>query len=230
MFHNTIPTSRNVALQKFFQWLKNNGLEVEKTKVRYTPCEIGGFGMRAAQDVCKGDVLCNIPIRLIIGYRHSIPANSPLGNIVDYLQEHQDTFVLNSMLIPILVLLHEKYNRETSFWGPYIDILPGSDSMSSTLYFSDEELDELKGSIKTIELHNISICVVDYLMSNIDDLRSTFPTIISAEMYNRELVKWSVAILWSRGWQVSENENSNWCLAPYADLFNHSFAGGTSWR
>ena len=99
--------------------------------------ESSGRGLVARRDINEGTNLLKIPLDLCLT---KSSARKALGKEV--LSEE-----INEYLAIALQLIQEKYVLgESSFWAPYIGVLPETDEVNPTFTWSDEDLAFLEGS------------------------------------------------------------------------------------
>ena len=241
----------------FLSWLtEEGGLHLAPTSTWFEPPhpaaisldtrnvdtnESSGRGVVARVDIPMGGEVLRIPMKLCIGKKESreIFGEEVVGR------------EMNDYVAIALLLIREKFaSPDTSFYKPYIDILPPTvSSVSPTFIWSDEELETLKGSplypatisLKTKLRSEYQRYVVPLIQG--DDRRFT------EEFYSMENWEWAFTMLFSRavrlknhfpdnGEDISDsnsignNNNSNGAestdddekvmMVPYADLINHS--------
>lgn len=127
--------SRKDHIASFAQWFNENGGKAEHVLID----DFGqqGLGLRAASDIKGGELFITIPRKLTISAETA--RNSELGPLIE-----KDN-ILRVMQNACLVLhVYCEKLKKNSFWKPYLDILPTS--YSTTLYFTVEEMQALKGS------------------------------------------------------------------------------------
>ncbi|XP_071937200.1 ribosomal lysine N-methyltransferase set10 isoform X4 [Coffea arabica] len=124
-------------LQYFLQWLQVNGTQLRGCNIKY--CDsTKGFGIFSADNVSDG-ILLVVPLNLAI---------TPTRVLQDPLFGPEcramcDEEAVDDRFLVILFLTVERLRRNSS-WKPYFDLLPTT--FTSSLWFSDEELLELKGT------------------------------------------------------------------------------------
>ncbi|CDP08898.1 unnamed protein product [Coffea canephora] len=124
-------------LQYFLQWLQVNGAQLRGCNIKY--CDsTKGFGIFSADNVSDG-ILLVVPLNLAI---------TPTRVLQDPLFGPEcramcDEEAVDDRFLVILFLTVERLRRNSS-WKPYFDLLPTT--FTSSLWFSDEELLELKGT------------------------------------------------------------------------------------
>lgn len=127
-------------LQSFSQWLKKNGAVFVGSSI----AEFPGYdlGLKADMDIPYGSLFIAVPRKLMMtvdGAKKSI--------LKKYIEKDQLLKQMHNITL-VMYLFVEKF-KENSFYKPYIDLLPKT--YSTVLYFSNEELNELKGS-PTLEI------------------------------------------------------------------------------
>lgn len=127
--------ARALKLEALLEWMQEHGAEVGAVR----PAHFQGFGwgLRAERDMGDGELVVAVPRRLMLTSEHV--ESSVLGSLLlkDPMLQHMPHVAL------ALLLLVEKHSPQ-SFWRPYVLALPSS--YSTVLYFSTQELQELKGS------------------------------------------------------------------------------------
>lgn len=124
----TEEDSRLANIEKFYQWAKDNGVHYEGLEIKKFPDY--DLGLVATRDIKKDDLLFTIPRQLILSEEN-----------LQYEFVH-NCFKFSNMRLAFTLMMESL--KEDSFWKPYIDLLP--DSYSTVLYYTPEEMAELKGS------------------------------------------------------------------------------------
>jgi len=129
-----------VRLQRFREWLLVNGVQFHGCEIRASSKEKqAGLGVFATEDNTQG-VLMVTPLILAITPM-TVLQDPLLGPQYCSLFEEGD---VDDRLLIMLFLLIEHARGESSFWAPYLDVLPSK--FGTPLSYSEEELLELKGS------------------------------------------------------------------------------------
>ncbi|KAG6431005.1 hypothetical protein SASPL_109080 [Salvia splendens] len=129
--------SEETKLELFLQWLNVNGAELRGCKIKY--CNSSkGFGIFSSNDAPDGIFLV-IPLDLAITPMKVLedPLIGPACRSMFEEGEVDDRFL-------VMVFLTVERLRKNSTWKPYLDMLPTE--FGSTLWFSDGDLLELKGT------------------------------------------------------------------------------------
>ena len=203
------------------QWLESNGvhmsglagwgraahpLRVESET--FEDFELSGRGILARKEIVQGTPLMQIPSKLIMTRDVAVRV---LGRSVV-----PDS--LNEYLALALLLIHERSLGASSFFAPYINILPTKEEVGQTWTWGEDELALLSGSgvldataslRDKIEREHKSL-VVEILRPNRMD----------ESIYDLEAFEWAMSMLLSRA--IDLREVGTLALVPYADLLNHS--------
>lgn len=120
----------------FTDWVRANGAVFDGASI----ASFDGYelGIRAEMDMAKDSLVIAVPRNLMMTVETA--ARSPLGVLME--KDH----ILSSMqnVALAMFLLVEKFKGDSSFWKPYIDLLPKT--YKTVLYFNVEEMGELQGS------------------------------------------------------------------------------------
>merc|ERR1711934_1295970 len=117
------------ALSKFQEWLDANKLPPHKLKIA------PDGKLEATEDIKSGELMLSVPFKFLIS-----PKTAGDGSLGPALKE----IALPSSIVLTLFLISEK-GDPNSFYQPWISVLP--EQVPSSLFFSDEEMQELEGSM-----------------------------------------------------------------------------------
>jgi hypothetical protein len=183
--------------------------------------ESSGRGLLARRDVSDGDELLRIPMNLCLT---RASARRALG-------EDALTDGMNEYLAMACQLIHEKYVLgETSFYKPYMDVLPEGNEVNPTFGWPDEDLAFLSGSPVIAATQSLQMKLkreYDALLGGEDGLIQKFPDRFPADHFTYKNWEWAFIMLFSRAIRLrSLKQGEALALVPYADLINHSpFSG-----
>jgi len=209
----TLETQKEL-FSNFIKWLCDNGAKFPNLNI--THYNENFRGIITNKNIHAGKVILNVPHSCIIT---TIKAKKSQVGI-----ELENSGFTNhsSHTWLALYILQEKLNP-TSFWKPYLDILPPSYDDFPQFYSSDE-LKQLTGSfvLDMIRSRNLN------LEKEYNELVAVLP-IFGKKMSLRDYIWVRIAIV-SRVFQInlSKNENTQG-LVPMADMLNHSKTPGTRW-
>eukprot|EP00118_Oscarella_pearsei_P020390 m.220822 g.220822 ORF g.220822 m.220822 type:complete len:452 (+) comp39949_c0_seq21:69-1424(+) len=199
-------------LAAFKRWLRKGGGYLSES-VSIEDCGEMGLGIKAKEALEPGHVVTRVPLSLLINIEHAATSLefSPILDKLSYLSD------INAMA----AFLAFERNSRKSKWQPYIDLLP--EKFTTTLFATEEELEELEGSyvLDFITKRNEAVQKVYGRFSH--DMEAFFPNVHSQIAKDEFL--WGLSVLWSRTHRVGVlGPDGQWhqtaCLVPVADLFN----------
>lgn len=172
--------------------------------------EPSGRGLIAVKGLTQGESVFEVPEALLMTKARAL-------EIVPGLSEEVDDFIAIACL-----LMWERAKGESSFWRPYLDILPSAEELTVALFrWKDEELDSLLGGSPTVaaakslrEKLRVEFCAMEDSLFAQD--RSVFPE----NNFTLTAWEWAFSILFSRA--IFLQKENTVALVPYADLLNHS--------
>lgn len=131
---------RPQAIEKFSKWSKENGAKFDAVRI----AEFKGFelGLEATKDLKKDDIFVKIPKKILFSLESADPE---LAQIFDKFPDRG-----NFQLAMILIV--EKL-KPTSFYKPYIDILPRKYSVP--LFFTTGEMELIKNTQSFLPAMNL---------------------------------------------------------------------------
>ncbi|XP_057661907.1 actin-histidine N-methyltransferase [Diorhabda carinulata] len=201
-------------IERFTNWFKENGAELEGCDIR--EIENYGLGFITNTKIPEFSLVISVPKKLMLTV--DAAKKTPLKQLIE-----KDDLLGNMPNITLAVfLLYEKYKSE-SFWKPYIDILPNT--YNTVLYFTVDELLELKGSPTFEKALCINKCIIRQF-AYFYKLFNTSEDSVSHIMRKRfsfEDYCWAVSSVMTRQNKVpSENGITRIdALIPLWDICNH---------
>ena len=179
--------------------------------------ESSGRGLLARRDVSDGDELFRIPMTLCMTIK---VARKALGR--DAIPEG-----INEYLAIACHLIYEKFVLgETSFWKPYMNVLPDVNEVNPTFTWPDADLDFLAGSPVIAATKSLQMKLkreYDDLLGGDNGLIAKFPDRFPVDKFTYENWVWAFTMLFSRAIRLrSLKQGEALALVPYADLINHS--------
>ena len=170
--------------------------------------ELSGRGILASKNIAQGEAIVRIPSSILLTREAARRILGPSVVPAD----------LNEYLAIALLLLHERAKGASSFWGPYIDILPTAEEVGQTWLWSDEDLALLSGSGVLDATASLRAKVHREHASMLETV--VRPNGLDEAAYSLEAFEWAFSMLFSRAINLRETEEL--ALVPYADLLNHS--------
>ncbi|CAH0559894.1 unnamed protein product [Brassicogethes aeneus] len=203
------------TIENFTKWVKENGAQFNGCTIT----EFKGYdlGIKVNTDIPQSTLVLAIPRKVMLTVERA--SDSILKNLIK-----NDQILKNMPNVALAIyLLLEKFT-DNSFWKPYLDILPKS--YTTVLYFTIEELEELKGSpTLEIALRQIKSIARQYayfhkLFSTSDDPVCQ----IMQEKFTYNQYCWAVSTVMTRQNTipaVNSDQMIN-ALIPLWDLCNHT--------
>ncbi|EOA37362.1 hypothetical protein CARUB_v10011125mg [Capsella rubella] len=191
-------------VRNFWKWLGDQGVVSGKSPAE--PAVVPeGLGLVARRDIGRNEVVLEIPKRLWIN-PETVTA-SKIGPLCGGLKPWVSV---------ALFLIREKYAQDSS-WRVYLDMLP--QSTDSTVFWSEEELAELKGT----QLLSTTLGVKEYVENEFLKLQEEI-LLPNKDLFSSSITLddfiWAFGILKSRAF--SRLRGQNLVLIPLADLINHN--------
>jgi protein-histidine N-methyltransferase len=121
-------------IRVFKEWLLSNGAKFEKIDWPSNETVSGIRGAVARDDINCNEVMVTIPAQLMMS-----PPNAFASPIGCYLNENKDILKNDTQLT--LYIMYERSKGESSFYHPFLRILPQPGSIA---HWSDSELSELQ--------------------------------------------------------------------------------------
>jgi hypothetical protein len=170
-----------VLLGRFVKWLKENGAMFDKVKPVWT--RQGGFELQVVSPCKTGETLVQMPISLFIGPK--TVEKSWLRTLLDPLPVPER----------VQVLLMWEDSNATSFFRPYLDMLPRT--FDSPLFWTRDQAKELQGTSlldRSITLRYEMPRSWHELKALLDKHSSLFP----ADTFTYDKYLWSYSVVRSR--------------------------------
>lgn len=201
------------TIDAFLNWFKDNEGIMQGCGIK--KFENFDLGLVAEQDIPYGSLFIAVPRKLMLSV-DSIN-QSLLKELFD-----KDQMLKNMPNVSLAIyLLVEKFTKN-SFYKPYIDILPKT--YNTILYFSIEELNELKGSptlefsLKLIKNITRQYAYFYFLFQKSDDPASK----LLRPYFTFKEYCWAVSTVMTRQNVIpSKNGGTTYALIPLWDFGNH---------
>lgn len=204
----TTVTADQAATNKFLTWFESNGGVSNGLTIH----EFHGMGngFKALRKLEEGSIILQIPKELQFSVEQ-------MKNSDDDVVKKLSTSVTDGDMAIAAWILLEKYRGESSFYAPYIALLPSH--VTSVLYFSDEDLEALQEpdfieQIKQFQATTKNEFRQLKLILNSD---KSGKLKLLADHVTEEDYFWACTIVNSRGLRF----RGQIYLSPMADIFNY---------
>ncbi|XP_044255810.1 actin-histidine N-methyltransferase [Tribolium madens] len=196
----------------FMKWASENGAQLNGCSIE--EFEGYGLGVKANVDIAESSLVIAVPRKLMMSVE-----NAKESILKDLIEKDKILGSMPNVTLAIFLLL-EKFKGD-SFWKPYIDILPKK--YTTVLYFSIDELEELRGS-PTLEIALKQIKSISRQYAYFYKLFATSDDPVSKIMRTRFSYTeycWAVSTVMTRQNTIPFQENY-YALIPLWDMCNHT--------
>lgn len=203
-------------------WIENNGVKLRGICVKWQ-ASTGMHALVAEKKIEKNELVIQVPEKLFLSEENCM--KSELGQ---WILTSNDVILNNlSTLKLVLFLIYECFNRkkksETSFWKPYLDILPRD--ISIPFFFHPDTLSLLEHTLVYGEMCKASAEIMRQFEHAISCI-SKYPG-CPIEKFSFDQFLWAWAILMTRQNRVPKSPKKpnaggdQLCLVPIWDMCNH---------
>lgn len=184
-------------LRRFILWLQENGVQLRVSTIKSSEGKSKGLGVFSVCDNNEG-VLMVTPLYLAITPMNVLQ-DPEFGKVYAKLFEDGD---VDDRLLMFVFLMVERIRESSSFWAPYLDVLPTS--FGTPLWFTEKELQELKGTAlynaTKIQLKNLKALFANKVKPFAQQFLS------SIGVFKREIdfqdFLWANCIFWTRALNI----------------------------
>lgn len=194
------------------KWLRDGGGQFPKLYLKYYSDDYRG--VHCLTKVPEDDTILYVPFKYIM--TSEVAKASDIGQKI--VASGVDLRSKHSYLASYV--LQEKL-QETSFWDPYINILP-QHYANMPIFFNETNLNLLKGSFTMEKIADR----IDSLRIEYDNIRRACPAFAK---YTHEQFVWARLVVITRIFGMAINGNKTDGLVPYADMLNHRVPKETKW-
>jgi len=220
----------NAKLEK---WLADNGVWVSEAADWGRPAasvsmavetreqtenEVSGRGLVARRDIDNYEDLAQVPYKLLLTKETS---KKVFGE--ECIEKDMSEYAAIA-----LQLIYERFvEKENSFWGPYIGVLPSVEEVGASFAWDKQELDTL---LAGSPLRNMSYFLQDQVEQEFHDLQAHMmpraPEKFPKDAFTLENYMWAYSVLFSRAVRLDFPDDLDdediVALVPYIDLINHN--------
>ncbi|KAJ2549125.1 hypothetical protein EV175_004564 [Coemansia sp. RSA 1933] len=203
----------DTRLSAFVKWLEENGADLSRVEIRGpSDGEDGGNAVYARRDIATDERYAWIPHKLVIS----------AAVCTDALGIGAETGLSGRQLLASF-LVQQRSMETSSFWKPYIDILPAS--FHTPVEFSSDEVRLLRGTPMEHALAD--------RVSRFRDEYEEAKRVLGDKVMDYEQFAWGLGVVSSRSFCKALMEGgeggSDEVLLPLLDMFNHMPMRKVTW-
>ncbi|KAJ2456090.1 hypothetical protein EV183_000433 [Coemansia sp. RSA 2336] len=195
-------------LVRFVEWLKDNGVQTGKLELRESE---KGNGIYATAAISKDEQYIQLPHHLMITSRVCRDALST---------DSWTPKIEGDALLHVFLIYQRFVAEKSSFWRPFIDVLPTE--FQTPLVFADSELELLKNT----NIPSAAKEQRDSLRKTYQEILEDVPeTVVPRDVLTFENYMWAAMIMMSRTFTgkllAQKDENDTRIMLPFVDMLNH---------
>jgi len=172
-----------------------------------------GVGIFAECDLAAGSTLISVPFQMCLSVE--MISQSSIGGIFEDnagLLQYPDEVLAIALMHAVL-----KPDSDVA-WSLHTKSLPTS--FNTTLYWSEAELDELRGNM----VYHLTKMMkrqidADYLQIH-QPLSEAYPHLLAGS--TKELYTWALSVVYSRSLEITRKGGHVRCIVPVLDMANHN--------
>jgi len=188
----------------------NGGWLFENTEFRYHPDE--GFGIFTTSELPPGLPIIKVPYNLCLSV-DMVACDYKLAKV---LKENPGLFSYPDEILAIAIM-YSKNPTNSCEWTNHVNTFPLH--MNSTMFWKDEELEELK----YCNVYHLTKMINRQMQQDWDSIHvpliAEFPFLAH---HTFELYKWALSMVYSRAVGLTRNKKYIRCIPPIIDMANHS--------
>ncbi|XP_065201968.1 SET domain-containing protein 4 [Planococcus citri] len=220
--NETASFSRDVEYLELIQWMKEHGWK-PSCKLVSSHFTKTGRGLMAKERIFAGTAIAKIPYKLLITVK------TVLQSDIKWIFTNKNAFITQQVLSAFLVWEH--HLGELSVWKKYMNCLPKT--FSCPVFCSD--IDWLPKTIreKVLDMKDKVMKTFNSILNCIGFHKCIHCGINLSDIFIYDVYLWAWCVVSTRAVYLSPKINSqnsilltdenNLALAPYVDLFNHSY-------
>jgi hypothetical protein len=206
------PTTDAAKIETFKKWLETNKLPPHKVQIGEN------HRLETTETIKPGEIMLSVPFKMLL---------SPKGAGESKVGEAFKQVALPSSIIMALYLIHEK-SDPTSFWKPWLDVLP--EVVPSSLNFNEKEMAEMEGSMMQSVTARRKSAIAEEHALVIRTLQVNHTALFPNETFTLDAYRWATMIVASRSIIVSSGNVTVPLLVPFVDLAQHDHTTNTTYE
>ncbi|PGH31601.1 hypothetical protein GX50_05640 [[Emmonsia] crescens] len=196
-------------------WLKESGA-VGLDALELANFQVIGRGVRTLRRFKEGERILTIPSDVLWTVEHAY-ADSLLGPA---LRSVRPPLSVDDTLATYILFVR---SRESGYDGPRSHLATLPKSYSSSIFFTEDELEACAGSSLHALTKRLGRCIEDDYRALVVQLLVQYRDLFPLDKFTIEDYKWALCTVWSRAMDfVLPDGKSIRLMAPFADMLNHS--------
>ncbi|CAG8587421.1 17165_t:CDS:2 [Dentiscutata heterogama] len=199
---------------KLQEWLVNGGAEgLDWLQLEDFPDT--GRGVKTLRPLKSKDVVLTIPGSFL--WTADVATSDPvIGTVI---RSVEPPLSVEDILAVFLLFIK---SCKTGYDGrrAHVELLPTS--YTASIFFSDEELEICSGSSLYHLTQKLKQQIRDDYIQLLTKLFSKHPDLFPLESFTQDDYVWALCTIWSRGMDFQLPDRQFRCIAPFADMLNHS--------
>uniref|UniRef100_U9SLF9 SET domain-containing protein n=1 Tax=Rhizophagus irregularis (strain DAOM 181602 / DAOM 197198 / MUCL 43194) TaxID=747089 RepID=U9SLF9_RHIID len=199
---------------KLREWLENGGAE-GLSWLQLEDFPDTGRGVKTLRPLKSGDIVLTIPGSFLwtVDAAFDDPILGPIISSVKPPLSVEDTLAVFLLFIKSRI---ERYEGRQA----HVKLLPTS--YTTSVCFTDEELEICSGSSLYHITKQLKQQIRDDYLQLLNNLFSKHPDLFPLEKFTQNDYMWALCAIWSRGMDFQLPGKQFRCIAPFADMLNHS--------
>jgi histone-lysine N-methyltransferase SETD3 len=209
---STGPNPEGDRFDALVKWMRDGGAQFPKLYLQYYSDDYRG--VHCLTKIPEDDVILYVPHKYIM--TSEVAKASQIGQKI--ISSNVDLRSKHSYLASYLL---EQKHQESSFWDPYLNILPVHYA-NMPIFFPEDHLALLKGSFSLEKIADR----IDSLRREYDNIRRACPEFA---LFTHEEFVWARLVVITRIFGMAIEGHKTDGLVPYADMLNHKVPKETKW-
>jgi hypothetical protein len=198
-------------IRRFKRYLQENGATWPKIDWPSHATASGSRGAVATDDIVTDEPMLQIPVHLMMS-----PPAAYASDIGPYLRENKDVIRPDSDVFLAVFLMSERRKGASSFYYPFLKILPEPGSVA---HWADEELRELQDEALQVRARGRTLLVESTFRRTVGVLSTRHPDVFPPEEFTLENYKFCWYSIMARAF----GKRLPWtAMVPFADCLNHA--------
>ncbi|CAG8640871.1 1935_t:CDS:2, partial [Scutellospora calospora] len=199
---------------KLQEWLIGGGVE-DLSWLQLEDFPDTGRGVKTLRPLKSHDVVLTVPGSFL--WTADVAISDPvIGTVI---RSVEPPLSVEDILAIFLLFIK---SCKTGYDGrrAHVEMLPTS--YTASIFFSDDELEICSGSSLYHLTKKLKQQIRDDYLQLLTNLFSKYPDLFPLEKFTQDDYMWALCTIWSRGMDFKLNDKQFRCIAPFADMLNHS--------